>query len=78
MSSVQTLGRCGVALFFAALASGCSMVGPGGSDGGGECRWNPSKCMYEGSYEPGERDYAEDEAARLNRAASRNIRRSGD
>src|SRR5690606_24416143 len=34
---------------------------------GNECRVNPSTCMYEGKYEPDERDYAEAEAARLNR-----------
>jgi hypothetical protein len=31
--------------------------------------------MYEGAYEPGERDYAEQEAKRLNQAASRRLRR---
>jgi hypothetical protein len=32
--------------------------------------------MYEGQYEPGERDYAEQEAKRLNQAASDKLRRS--
>jgi len=32
------------------------------------CQWNPASCMYKGSYEPGEDVYAEQEAARLNRA----------
>jgi hypothetical protein len=31
--------------------------------------------MYEGKYEPDERDYAEEEAKRLNQAESRKIRR---
>lgn len=40
-----------------------------------ECERNRSRCIYEGSYEPGERDYAEDEAARLNRASSARLSR---
>jgi len=39
------------------------------------CRWNPRACIYEGSYERGERDYAEEEARRLNQAALRRMRR---
>lgn len=75
--SAQTLSRCSVAVFLAALVSGCSLMGSGASDRAGECRWNRSSCMYEGRYEPGERDYAEEEAARLNRASSVRLRRSG-
>jgi len=73
----QTFCRCGVALFLAALVSGCSMIGLGDTDGGrdSECRWSRSSCMYEGKYEPDERDYAEEEAKRLNQAESRKIRR---
>src|SRR3546814_5179414 len=77
--SIRTLSRCGAALFFAALVSGCSVLdfgsdsGPragtaSSSDGDGACRWNRSNCMHEGRYEPGERDYAEQEAKRLNQA----------
>jgi hypothetical protein len=66
--SIQNLGRCGVALFLVALSSGCSL--------GGECGWNRSSCMYEGSYEPGEEDYAEDEAKRLNKDSSDRLRRA--
>ncbi len=33
--------------------------------------------MYEGRYESGERDYAEEEARRLNRAALQRLRRGG-
>ena len=40
-----------------------------------ECKWNRSSCIYEGSYEADERDYAEEEAKRLNREASRRLRR---
>lgn len=51
-------------------------MGSGSSDGGGECQWNRSSCMYEGAYEPGEGSYAEEEARRLNRAASERLRRN--
>ncbi len=75
--SIQTFSRCGVALFLVALVPGCSLVGLGESDrGGGECQWNRSSCMYEGQYEPDERDYAEQEAKRLNQAASGKFRHS--
>lgn len=73
---IQTLSRCGLALFLAALVSGCSMIGLGDSDRGDECKWNRGSCLYEGAYEPGEEDYAEQEAKRLNRAASQRLRRS--
>ncbi|WP_419761609.1 hypothetical protein [Achromobacter pulmonis] len=35
-----------------------------------------SSCIYEGKYEAGERDYAEDEAKRLNRAEMERLRRA--
>jgi hypothetical protein len=63
---------CGLVLI-AALAAGCSS---GGSQRpGSECRFDRSDCMYEGKYEAGERDWAEDEAARLNRESTRRLRR---
>jgi hypothetical protein len=65
---IQTLGRCGVVFFLVALTSGCSL--------GGECRWYRSSCMYDGKYEPGEEDYAESEAKRLNKASTDRLRRS--
>ena len=74
--SIQTYSRCGAALFLAALVGGCSLSGPRTSDRYNECKWNRSSCMHEGSYEPGERDYAEQEAKRLNQAASGKLRRS--
>ncbi len=56
------------ALFaMAVTVSGC---GGGSSRLGGECAWYRSSCQYEGSYEPGESEYAEREAARLNRRQS--------
>ncbi len=67
--SIQTLGRCGVLLFLAALNSGCSSLV-------GECAWYRSSCMYEGQYESGEEGYAEDEAKRLNKESSDRLRRS--
>lgn len=66
--SIQTLGRYGVVLFLAELTSGCSLTN--------ECRWNRSSCMYDGKYEPGEEDYAESEAKRLNKASTDRLRRS--
>ncbi|MBV7481827.1 hypothetical protein [Bordetella sp. BOR01] len=77
--SIQTLGRCSVALCLVALA-GCSSGGSGTmSRLFNECTWNRSGCMHEGSYEADEEDYAEEEAARLNKAQSVRFRRgSGD
>jgi len=58
-----------LSLALATLLAGC---GGGGRSSvlGGECAWYRSSCQYEGSYEEGERDYAEREAARLNRRQS--------
>lgn len=39
-------------------------------------RWNRNSCMYDGKYEPGEEDYAEAEAKRLNKASTDRLRRS--
>lgn len=89
--SIHTLSRCGMALFLVALVSGCSLFGgdgpssgpgsptgsTGASSGGGDCRWNRSACIHEGSYDPGERGYAELEARRLNQAQLERLRRSG-
>jgi hypothetical protein len=72
----QTMSRCAVALFLTALGSGCSMIGLGDSGGSGECSWYRSSCLYEGAYEPGEEDYAEEEAKRLNKASADRLRNS--
>lgn len=72
--SIQRYGRCGVVLGVVALVSACS-IGSGRSDRSSECRWIPSRCGYEGVYEPGEDAYAEEEAKRLNKAASKRVRR---
>ncbi|AOB29717.1 hypothetical protein AKI39_01995 [Bordetella sp. H567] len=43
---------------------------------GDACASNRRKCIYEGSYESGERNYAEQEAKRLNMAELERLRRS--
>lgn len=83
--SIQTLSRYGAALLLAAIISGCSSTSPGATAAQGdarvvttslECRWNRSACIYEGRYEAGERDYAEQEAKRLNQAAIQRLQRA--
>ncbi|WP_162300493.1 hypothetical protein [Corticimicrobacter populi] len=82
--SVQVFGRRAVALSLVVLVSGCSVIDLGGSsshsgssaDTRTECQRNPGPCMYEGPYEVGERDYAEEEARRLNRAEYERLLRS--
>ncbi|TSH96668.1 hypothetical protein FOZ76_08825 [Verticiella sediminum] len=71
--SVRTI-RLGGVLLLAALLSACSTSR--GPDRGNDCSASRNSCMYEGSYEPGEREYAEREASRLNKAAARRLRRS--
>ncbi len=76
---MQMLSRCGIVFLFSALVAGCSSTEPAPSDyasaGDPECRKNRKACLYEGSYEPGERSYAEDEARRLNQAQAARLRR---
>jgi hypothetical protein len=71
--SIKMLSRLGLSLFLVVIVSGCSSVG---SERSIKCKWVPSSCIHEGSYEPGEKEYAEDEAKDLNRDASRKLRRS--
>ncbi|MNI73875.1 hypothetical protein D3C73_1299140 [compost metagenome] len=73
--SIQSLVRCGAAVALIAMGSGCSFVGLGDSRSS-ECQWYRSSCMHEGSYDPGEEDYAEEEAKRLNQESSDRLRRS--
>ncbi|SAI66979.1 Uncharacterised protein [Bordetella ansorpii] len=40
------------------------------------CRKNRRTCIFEGSYEPGESRYAEQEAQRLNKAEAERLRRA--
>ncbi|MEN4918162.1 hypothetical protein ABE485_05780 [Achromobacter spanius] len=84
--SILTISRCGAALILVALAAGCSSSKPSPSAkssmsnatparASSECKSNRSKCLHEGSYDVGERAYAEDEAKRLNLAESERLRR---
>lgn len=77
--SIQLLSRGGIAVFFVALVSGCSTTEPAPADFAAttvECKQNRRSCLYEGSYEPDERAYAEEEARRLNQAQARKFRRA--
>ena len=65
--SIQTLGRCGAALCLIALMAGCSSSRTT-SRLFNHCTWDKDSCMYDGQYEQGEGDYAEQEAMRLNKA----------
>ena len=69
--SVQTFGRCAVVLSLAVFIAGCgggANKKPVAAELRNDCTWHRSSCLYEGSYEPDERDYAEREAKRLNLA----------
>lgn len=70
----HTLRRYG-ALLVLALIAGCGSSGSSTARDDG-CERRPRSCLYEGSYEPGEREYAEAEAARLNRESLKRLRRS--
>jgi len=77
--AIRTVRRCGAALLLATLAiSGCSITGGSSmnpfADMGrdDDCEAEPSKCRYE----PGEREFAEQEAKRLNRESAERLRRS--
>lgn len=74
-------------LFAAALLAACSSVAPrdsnrarivgphGKVDRTAACRSNPQSCSYEGNYESGERNFAVQEARRLNQAELERLRR---
>ncbi|KNE25063.1 MULTISPECIES: hypothetical protein [Achromobacter] len=82
---IQTLGRPAVALMLAGLVAGCSSILPGSSEPASaaaservvsdNCKFLRSRCIHEGSYDAGERDYAELEARRLNQAELQRLRR---
>ncbi len=87
---IQRLSRVGAALSMLMLISSCSLIGLEAPETGSassksavdaparsnDCRWNRSSCIHEGAYEPKEKDYAEQEAKRLNRIALEKLRRS--
>jgi hypothetical protein len=64
----RILSRLGAVLFLAAIASGCASRGSATVSRNPQCAVAPGSCLYEGSYESDEKDYAEQEARRLNRA----------
>lgn len=83
--SICSVVRCVAVAALAVFVSGCFSGGSGQQWSSGpadssmerrdDCRWNRSSCIYEGSYETGERDYAEEEAKRLNRASLQRLNR---
>lgn len=69
--SIRILGRSGLLLLLAILITGCAS----NSSERLKCKLDPNSCMYEGSYEQGEEEFAEQEAKDLNKAQSRKLRR---
>jgi hypothetical protein len=68
--------RLGPVLLLAALASGCTSFAPAPAVQPAlqsACR-TAASCDYNGPYDPGERAYAEQEAARLNNAEAARLR----
>ncbi|MBB1593478.1 hypothetical protein A9973_05295 [Achromobacter sp. UMC46] len=88
--SIQMLSRYAVGLIVATLVAGCSSILPGSSSApssgssnasservvSDNCKFIRSRCIYEGSYDAGERNYAEQEAKRLNKAELERLRRA--
>jgi hypothetical protein len=73
MRAIQRLVPAAILCALAALVSGCSSHRSSSLSSGAPFAVDPrcrvgSSCLYNGSYEPGERDYAEQEAKRLNEA----------
>lgn len=86
---MHTLGRYTLALSLVALTSGCSSGRAPGAPSAAtgqaaveervvsdDCKFLRSRCIYEGSYDVGERNYAEQEAKRLNTAELDRLRRA--
>lgn len=73
--STHLLKRFIPIFFCLVFISGCAGTSHHRKMSHNECKWNPSSCMYEGSYEPDEREYAEQQAKDLNKEASRKLRR---
>ncbi|WP_066452731.1 hypothetical protein [Castellaniella caeni] len=76
---IPTTAYYGAALLLTALLSGCGSAPERTSavHRDTQCRLAPSSCQYNGAYEPGERDYAEEEARRLNQAQTAKLKRGG-
>lgn len=81
--TLSRVSRGCAALVLVIFVSGCSLFGSKASDRGhgsdtlgrsDVCKRTPSQCMYKGHYEPGEQEYAVQEAKRLNQAESNKMR----
>lgn len=84
MDHIQKLKRITFTSIIVLTVSGCSLLNFGGSHSrlppqanspNNPCAFNKSSCMYDGNYEAGERQYAEDEARRLNQAQLERLKR---
>ena len=76
--SARSWIRWGAVLCLGVFVSGCGTPRPrsqGLLEMDSPCRLNQASCNYNGQYEPGERDYAEQEAKRLNRAEVQRLQR---
>ena len=82
--TTQRFALATILIALAAVLSGCSGMrhpSPSSSSSGAPFAVNPScgrgsSCMYNGHYDPGEREYAEKEAQRLNQAEYERLRSS--
>ncbi|MCK9508786.1 MAG: hypothetical protein M0Q54_10160 [Pigmentiphaga sp.] len=77
---IQGLGRYGMVLGVGVLLAACSVTetiteAVSTSLEENRCQRDPRSCIYEGKYEPGEREFAEQEARRLNQAEGERLRR---
>lgn len=76
--------RVGLGVVVSVVLAGCSISRPDATQvqelprsaaEENRCRSHPRSCIYEGRYDPGEREFAEEEAKRLNRAEGERLRR---
>jgi hypothetical protein len=73
--SNKALSRAALALTLAGIISGCSSGPKEPSRSSSiQCTISKSSCMYDGPYDEGESDYAEEEAAKLNRQQQGKLR----
>ena len=84
MNHIQNLKRIAIASIITLSVSGCSIFNfgsdsaklpPPTKSASNPCAFNKSSCMYNGNYEAGERQYAENEARRLNQAQLERLKR---
>ena len=79
--AAHIFGKCAATALVAVLLTGCGIGSPGASGSTSallrtdDCLRDRRSCIHEGSYEQGERAYAEEQARRLNRAQSVRLRR---